>query len=407
MGRRSLVSLALLLCAEATLAQVATTSGTSTSTINTSLPVAYVYVSSAHYIHAYKAWADGKITSITGSPFPYAGIRKMSVTNKFLFGADISQNLFTYSIHSNGYISKVVSLNTAKYTGGSCPIPKTGTQVDFSQATLYYTACSDSFAGTNPNEYLSFHIGSTGSLQFLGGSGGGITALTQGTDEVLTKMGGNAFAFDSYCNDEMDQGVIQIYKRQSNGNLIFYGESNRMPAAAPGSAFCMGMVAADTSNHLAAAVFRIDSQPHDAGFIYGPSYLASYSADSNGNLSTTSNVDNMPFLSVAGTYGVTAISISPDNKYVAVGGNNGFEVLHFNGSNPPTKFTGALLTGHNVSKFGWDRAHHLYVLSSVKTATSTSTYLHIYTVASTSVKEASGSPHSIANLTSLIVLDLQ
>ena len=105
MGRRFVLSLVLLLCAEAMLAQVATTSSTSTSTINTSLPVAYVYVSSSHYIHAYKAWANGTYTSITGSPFPFAGIRKMSVTKNFLFGAD-GVNLVTYSIHSNGSISK-------------------------------------------------------------------------------------------------------------------------------------------------------------------------------------------------------------------------------------------------------------------------------------------------------------
>jgi len=51
MGRRFVLSLVLLLCAEATFAQVAATSSTSTSTINTSLPVAWIYVSSKHYIH--------------------------------------------------------------------------------------------------------------------------------------------------------------------------------------------------------------------------------------------------------------------------------------------------------------------------------------------------------------------
>ena len=73
MGRRFLVSLALLLCAEATLAQVATTSSTSTttsSTIDTSRPVAYVYVSTKHYIHAYNAWAEGQLPSSFGSPVP-------------------------------------------------------------------------------------------------------------------------------------------------------------------------------------------------------------------------------------------------------------------------------------------------------------------------------------------------
>jgi len=49
MGRRIIVSLVFSLCAEAAFAQVASASGTSTSTIDTSLPVAWVYVSSSHY----------------------------------------------------------------------------------------------------------------------------------------------------------------------------------------------------------------------------------------------------------------------------------------------------------------------------------------------------------------------
>ena len=407
MGRRSLFSLALLLCAEATFAQVATTSSTSTSTIDPTRPVARVYVSSSHYIHAYNAWADGKYTSISGSPFPFAGIRKMSVTKTFLFGAD-GTNLVSYAIHSDGSISKLSSIKPAIYQGSNCDQNGFGTQVDFSQVTLYYQACASGF---NANQYLSFHIQSNGSLQFLGGSGGSIGAATQGTPVVLTKMGGNAFAFDSYCDDETDQGVIQIFKRQSNGNLIFYGVDSHMPEAAPGSAYCVGPVAADTSNHLATAVFRIDSQPHDAGFIYGPSYLASYTADKNGNLTTNSTVDNMPTLPVAGNNGADAISISPDNKYVAVGGSgNGFQVLHFNGGNPPTNFSPALpplLPGHSIQKFGWDKVHHLYVLSAVYGVGTYTTYLSVFNVTSSGVQKVSGSPHYIANLTNLIVLDLQ
>jgi len=388
------------------LAQVATTSSTSTSTIDATRPVAYVYVSSSHYIHAYQAWANGTYTSITGSPFPYAAIAKMSVTKNFLFGADFGQNLITYSIHPNGSISKLTSINTGIYKSSGCQEQnQRGTQVDFSQTTLYYLDCSWGF---NANEYLSFHIPSTGSLQFLGGSGGAISAATQGTPEVLTKMGGNAFAFDSYCDDEEDKGVIQIYKRQSNGNLIFYGEENHMPDPGSGTAYCAGMVAADASNHLATVVFRMDSQPHDAGYIYGPSYLASYTADSSGNLTTTSNSTNMPVLAVAGTTGVDALSISPDGKYVAVGGSgNGFQVLHFNGGNPPTNFSPALLAGHSIQKFGWDKAHHLYVLSAVYSPGAYTTYLSVFNVTSSGVQKVSGSPHYIANLTNLIVLDLQ
>ncbi|MBS1804894.1 MAG: hypothetical protein JST28_16160 [Acidobacteria bacterium] len=404
MGHRILACFALLLCAEATLSQSATATST-TATINTSLPVAYVYVSSKNYIHAYNAWADGKITSITGSPFPFANIAKMSVTKNFLFGVDSSRNIITYSIHSNGSISKLFSLSTTSWSSGCIGNDGVVTQVDYSQATLYYRACAD---GGSPNRYLSFHIQSNGSLQFLGGSGGTFPSAPQGVQPDLTKMGGNVFAFDSYCDDDTDQGTIQIFKRQSNGNLIFYGTDQSMPAAAPGSAFCMGPVAADTSTHLAAAVFRIDSQPHDAGFIYGPSYLASYTSDASGNLSTTSNVDNMPSLPVAGDNGVNAISLSPDNKFVAVGGKgNGFQVLHFNGGNPPTKFTGALLAGHYINKFGWDKAGHLYVLSAVYGNGTYTTYFSVFHVSSSGVQKVSGYPKYIANLTNLIVRTLQ
>jgi hypothetical protein len=402
MGHKILVSLGLLLCAEATLAQVATTSSTSTSTIDTSRPVAWVYVTSKHYIHAYKAWVDGNLTRITGSPFPYAGVGGGSVTKKFLFG-DEGSNIDSFAIASNGSLSKVSSINAAMYESSGCNYPASGTLVDFSQITLYRHVCS---YGYGTDQYLSFHIQSNGSLQFLGGAGGAISAATQGTPVVLTKMGGNPFAFDSYCDEDYDKGVIQIYKRQSNGNLIFYGEDNQMPEPVPGTSYCAGMVAADASNHLATVVKRIDSQPHDAGYIYGPSFLASYTADSNGNLTTTSNYTNMPRLSVAENLDVRAISISPDNKYVAVAAD-GFQVLHFNGSDPPTNFSGAFLTGQYIGEFGWDRAHHLYVLAFKYSNGTYTSFLHVYNVTSTGVKEVSGSPHYLANLTGVSVLSLQ
>jgi hypothetical protein len=84
---------------------------------------------------------------------------------------------------------------------------------------------------------------------------------------------------------------------------------------------------------------------------------------------------------------------------LAVGGREGFEVFHFNGSSPVTKFTEAMLPGVQITKFGWDKANHLYVLAAG--------YLHVYTVSSTSVKEASGSPYSIPESSNVIVRILQ
>jgi len=403
MGCRSIFSLALLLCAEAAFAQVATTSTTSTTTIDSSRPVAWLYVPSKHYIHAYKVWANGSLTSITGSPFPFVGIGSTSVTKQFLFG-DNGQNVDSFAIASNGSLSKISSINAVSYESDGCLQGAGGNLVDFSQITLYRRVCS---YGYNTNQYLSFHIQPSGSLQFLGGSGGVIGAATQGGTS-LTKMGGNPFAFDSYCaEDEYNRPVIQIFKRQSNGNLIFEREENHMPEPAPGTSYCAGLlVAADTSNHLAVPVQRIDAQPHDAGHIDGPYFLASYTADSSGNLTTTSNYTNMPRLSVAEQLDVNDISISPDNKYVAVAAD-GFQVLHFNGSNPPTNFSGAFLTGQYVYSFGWDRAHHLYLIALKYSNGTYTSFLHVYNVTSAGVKEVSGSPHYLANLSGLTVLSLQ
>ena len=404
MGCRSLVSLALLLCVEAAQAQVATTSTISTSTtIDTSRPVAWLYVSSKHYIHAYKVWANGSLTSIPGSPFAYVGIGDMSVAKQFLFG-DEGSNVDTFAIASNGSLSKIHSINAMSYEANGCLQGAGGVLVDFSQITLYRRVCS---YGYNTNQYLSFHIQSDGSLQFLGGSGGVVSAATQGNTESLTKMGGNPYAFDAYCaEDEYNRPVIQIFKRQSTGNLIFEREENHMPEPAPGTSYCAGMVAADTSNHLAVAVQRIDAQPHDAGYIDGPYFLASYTADSSGNLTTTSNYTNMPRLSIAEQVDVRNVSISPDNQYVAVAAD-GFQVLHFNGSNPPTIFSGAFLTGQYVGSFGWDRAHHLYVIALKYSNGTYTSFLHVYDVTGSGVKEVSGSPHYLANLSGLVVVPRQ
>jgi hypothetical protein len=173
------------------------------------------------------------------------------------------------------------------------------------------------------------------------------------------------------------------------------------------TSYCAGLVVgADRLNHLAVPVQRIDAQPHDAGHIDGPYFLASYTSDSSGNLTTTTNYTNMPRLSIAENLDVNDVSISPDNRYVAVAAD-GFQVLRFNGSNPPTNFSGALLTGQYVGSFGWDRAHHLYAIALKYSNGTYTSFLHIYNVTSAGVREVSGSPHYLANLSGLTVLSLQ
>jgi hypothetical protein len=127
----------------------------------------------------------------------------------------------------------------------------------------------------------------------------------------------------------------------------------------------------------------------DLGEFVGPYVLATYTADSHGNLSTKSTYENMPTAET----GVNSMSISPSGKLLAVGGQ-GFQVFHFNGSSPITRCSGVLQAGFGFQQFGWDGDNHLYALGSGK--------VFVYTVTSTSIKEEPGSPYPIPEASSII-----
>jgi hypothetical protein len=147
-------------------------------------------------------------------------------------------------------------------------------------------------------------------------------------------------------------------------------------------------IATDPGNHLAVAF-----QPQDYQFdVLGPDVLATYTAESNGDLNTASTYKNMPASDI---YGIVAASISPSGKLLAVGGQ-GFQILHFNGSSPITHYSALLQPNYAFQELGWDNENHLYALSYDQ--------LFVYTVTPTSIKEAPGSPYSIPEVSSIIVL---
>jgi hypothetical protein len=89
--------------------------------------------------------------------------------------------------------------------------------------------------------------------------------------------------------------------------------------------------------------------------------------------------------------------MSPSGQYLAVGGTSGLQIFHFNGANPITKFTG-LVTTKQIDQLFWDNSNHLYAISR------TAGKLFVYSVSSTGVKRAPGSPHTIATPQNIIVL---
>jgi hypothetical protein len=115
--------------------------------------------------------------------------------------------------------------------------------------------------------------------------------------------------------------------------------------------------------------------------------------NAEGKLTTKSTYENMPDYDV---YPHTA-SISPTGKLLAVGGGYAFQLFHFNGSEPVTKFSPAIAVDDNLLEFGWDKSNHLYSLSGSS--------LFVYTVTPTSIEQAPGSPISIPTAASVIVVE--
>jgi hypothetical protein len=152
------------------------------------------------------------------------------------------------------------------------------------------------------------------------------------------------------------------------------------PKAMPGDFFCPdSTAAADPTDHVAFSFREYYAAPGEA------EQLATYTVDSEGNLTTTSTYLNMPSVAV-GT--VENINMSPSGKLLAVGGDYGLQVFHFNGASPITKFTGVLKADY-FNKFYWDNDNHLYAINQ------NTGNLHVYTITPTSAVEAPGSPHTI------------
>jgi hypothetical protein len=358
----------------------------------TSSPVAYVYVSRPTHLDGFAASSSGKLTPVPGSPFSNISLYHLSVTKKYLFGAsDDHEHIITYSIASNGAVKEVSSVDAQNSSHGGesdcCFGPQ---KLDATGTTLYNQTDND---GDLWQE--AFKIESNGDLQFIGNGQSGDFEGTPSEPGEISVLGNNKFAYQTGCDDDVvTEQETGAYKRESNGLLVGVSLiSMELPKAKSGEVYCPYSLATDTSDHLA---FTLQARNVNEGFSVGSLLLASYTADSKGNLTTKSTMENMP--SVAGNSG-DAMSISPSGKLLAVSTAGGIQVFHFNGADPITKFTGVLHSSETFLQFGWDKDNHLYALST--------TNLHVYEATSTEVKEVSGSPYSIPEASSVIVLSLQ
>lgn len=366
----------------------------------TSSPVAYVYVSRPTHVDGFSAAANGLLTPVPGSPFANISVSHMSVTNRFLFGAgDDNQSIYSFSLGKDGSLTKIGEINTHNYDPADNNCYSVGpTQVDYARTTLY----NDDWNCDGDSQYIqSYKIEANGELTFLANSGGESEDWVMGPPAVL---GTDTYLYTVGSFDQGEPGgVIQSYKRQSNGAMeLANGNMELPPTKNPDDVYSpFPVVAGDPANHVA---IPIQAENSISSANDGPVQLASFTAQSNGDLATTNTPENM---AVSDLQAIDSMSISPSGKLLVVGGGGsvyssglkGFQIFHFNGSSPITHYSGVIQGNYVFSEFGWDKHDHLYALGGG--------YLFVYTATPTSIVEAPGSPYSIPEASSVIVLDLQ
>jgi hypothetical protein len=349
---------------------------------SSSSSVAYVYVSRPTHIDGFVVATDGKLTPVPGSPFPDISVSHMSVNKKYLFGlGDDHQHIYTFSIASNGALKQVAANVPDSFVSG--PI-----NIDFTGSTLYDANMdSDSFI-------QSYKIEENGTLQFLGETPSDSTFdIQEVAPTMISFIGTNQYAYQTGCDEDALNPATEKFKREPSGEVKFVSGAFALPKPPDsGDVYCPYQLATDPTDHLAVAV---QDWNENEGEPVGLIALAAFTADSDGNLTTHSTYENMPSID---TGYVNTMSISPTGKLLVVGGA-GFQVFHFNGSNPVTSFTRLLQANDQFLEFGWDSHNRLYALS-VGT-------LRVYTVTPTSITEASGSPYSIPEASSVVVLSPQ
>jgi hypothetical protein len=372
--------------------------------------VAYVYVGTSKGINLYNAASNGRLTLVSGSPFKTTGL--MIGSNQKYFISLGTYWLRSYGVKSNGAIGAQVSqINTQNYSGGECGSTN-GAVLDHTGQYVYVLLNGPRAAPVcNGVAYQTFKIAMTsGQLTFSGA----ITAdtLAPPVRYLPTFLANEKFAY-AINNFNLVTGVDHsvylqgesTFSRESDGTLEYrnrfeWGYPNPnwgFPAPYKGDegyVWVPTLVTADPTNHLAVAMFPWYHVPD--GPSGGRTGLASFTVDSQGYPVSTNTYENMPYPDVF----PTVLNISPDGKLLAAGGSqsvlHGLQVFHFNGGAPITRYS-RVLTTDQVNWIRWDKAHHLYALS-------TTGKLYVYTITPTSISSAPGSPYTISGPAGLFVV---
>jgi hypothetical protein len=346
--------------------------------------VAYVYVttlpanSSTTQIAAYSAAANGALTPVDGSPFE-DNEGALAVRGRFLYGLNLSKSdIDSFEISPAGVLTYAASTNWAQNNPNGCG-GASWLFTDRTNTDLY----DEEFDGDCANNgYQSYQAKlGTGDLSYLGFANGGAGSFS-GVYLPATFLGNDQYAYEATNNGCFYYG-ISGFARGANGLLSPANVSWTLPTAPSGyRIYIPTFAAADPFNHVAITVWAANPP----GCSTANQQIGSFTADSKGNLTTTNTSANMPTTQVAV---VQDLKVSPSGLLLAVAGQGGLQVFHFNGANAPTAYT-PLLTTDTISQTFWDNDNHLYAISQ------TSGQLLVFTVTPTSYSQAPGSPYAVA-----------
>jgi hypothetical protein len=387
------VCLMVLLGTGAALAQVPTDPAYQRAASAAS-PVAYVYVAKQTHIQGFAVASNGRLTSLPGAPV-MGSVSAMALNQKYLFGVgDNGADIYSYAIAADGTLNLVATTNVRQYD--DCGIGLNLLTIDPTGSTLYTTS-----PGCSGNAAFKIDQGN-GQLQFVG------TGTQEFGYSKLVLLGNDQYAYELGCSvEDTPENFALRYQRQGDGFLTLLNDNPvpMPPASDPhNDYYCptvighqpweqdLNSAASDGTNHLAIAVqdFSLET------FAFkGPVEIATYTADAQGNLTTNSTWSNMVQTAQQDT--VSAMSISPTGQLLAAGAQ-GFQVFHFNGGAQATAYTALRQVNDQLLQFGWDADNHLYALSPGQ--------LRVYTATPTSVTEDPGSPVSIPDASSIVVLPL-
>jgi len=386
---------AATLCAGGAMAQTPDNATDETKIEAAAAPVAFVYVGNTNNtLNGFAVAANGRLTKVPGSPYKYTGFPE-AVNGKYLFGREPNGTIVdSFSMESNGALKLAASTNIAVDNPTSCAANEGALKVDHSGETLYnvsWDACDDL---STTMRVETFNIDDANGEISYGSESDGYSA--EDPSDQIAFLGNNQYGYLTDYNylgvDDIACGISWM-QRLGTGELVNEGYGNPGPEAPPIAGttnyYCPADLATDPTNHVVALL-----QPTNAaGGFTGPVVIGVYTADVNGNLTTTNTSLDMP----EAPAGATSIRMSPSGKLLAVGGK-GVEIFHVNGANPVKKYKTVLPASKYINQMVWDNNNHLFV-----TTLTGSKNLYVYTVTSTSITEAPGSPYTVYFPTTTVV----